>query len=244
MLFTDGTILSIQELREHDNFVLDVASTESIELNSKLAVAQREIGYEIQSFLKTRCVGSDLDAVFVNQQLRDLLVTHTLSIVYRDAYNLHLNDRYLGRWKEFTRASDRGLLRLFLNGVGIAAVAVAQAPQPSVAVSPDGGLAAGIYGIQSAWQHLTGTIGERSVSVLAECSGGSISVNPGPAPLNVSGWHVFIADLDAVPARQNPSPLALGSIWTQGAALRVDLPGPVVSGPDYYVRSSGQISRG
>ena len=28
MLFTDGIILSIEDLREHDNFVLDVASTE------------------------------------------------------------------------------------------------------------------------------------------------------------------------------------------------------------------------
>ena len=46
MLFSDGIILSIEDLREHDNFVLDVASTEAIELSSKLAVAQREIGYE------------------------------------------------------------------------------------------------------------------------------------------------------------------------------------------------------
>jgi hypothetical protein len=244
MLFTDGTILSIQELREHDNFVLDVASTESIELSSKLAVAQREIGYEIQSFLTTRCVGSDLNRVVVNQQLRDLVATHTLSIVYRDAYNMHLNDRYLGRWKEFTRASERGLLRLFQNGIGIAAVAVPQAPKPGVAVSPDGGLAAGMYAIQTAWQHVTGTVGERSTAVLAECAGGSISVNPGPAPLNVSGWHVFIADMDAAPARQNQSPLAVGSVWTQGAALRFDVAGPEISGPDYYVRNSGQISRG
>ena len=54
MLFTDGIILGIDDLREHDNFVLDVASTEAIELNSKLSVAQREIGYELTSFLRTR----------------------------------------------------------------------------------------------------------------------------------------------------------------------------------------------
>ena len=113
MLFTDGTILSMQELREHDNFVLDVASTESIDLGSKLAVAQREIGYEIQSFLTTRRASAELSHVVVNQQMRDLLALHVLSIVYRDAYNLHLNDRYLGRWKEFTRASERGSATTF-----------------------------------------------------------------------------------------------------------------------------------
>src|SRR5688572_28892360 len=91
MLFTDGTILSMQELREHDNFVLDVASTESIDLGSKLAIAQREIGYESQSFLTTRRASAELSHVVVNQQMRDLLALHVLRIVYRDAFNLHLN---------------------------------------------------------------------------------------------------------------------------------------------------------
>ena len=244
MLFTDGTILGMQELREHDNFVLDVASTESIDLGSKLAVAQREIGYEIQSFLTTRRASAELSHVVVNQQMRDLLALHVLSIVYRDAYNLHLNDRYLGRWKEFTRASERGLLRLFQNGIGVTAVAVPQAAKPNFTVSPDGGLAAGMYVVHTAWQHISGTIGERSVGVIIDCSGGSISVNPGPAPSNVAGWFVFVSELDSPSARQNQSILAPEAEWTQSAVLRRDLAGPEVSGPDYYVRSAGLLSRG
>ncbi|HYI96452.1 MAG TPA: hypothetical protein VEX68_23115 [Bryobacteraceae bacterium] len=244
MLFTDGTILSIQELREHDNFVLDVASTESIDLSSKLAVAQREIGYEIQSFLTTRRASAELSNVVVNQQMRDLLATHVLSIVYRDAYNLHLNDRYLGRWKEFTRASERGLMRLYQNGIGITTVAVAQAAKPTVTVSPDGGLASGMYAIHTAWQHISGTIGERSPAMIVDCSGGSIGVDPGRAPINAVGWHVFAAELDSPASRQNHSILAPETVWTQSAALRQDLAGPEVSGADYYVRSAGLLSRG
>jgi hypothetical protein len=244
MLFTDGTILTIQELREHDNFVLEVASTESIELSAKLAVAQREIGYEIESFLMTRDAGSGLGRVVVNQQLKDLVAAHALSMVYRDAYNTHLNDRYLGRWKEFARVSERGLLRLLQNGIGIAAVAVAQAKEPLVTLSPDGSLASGVYMVQIAWQHLTGAVGERSAPVMIDCAGGSLIVNAGAPPANASGWHVFLGTQDVTPARQNQSPIAPDSVWAQGAELRTDLRGPETSGPDYFVRNSGQLSRG
>lgn len=244
MLFTDGTILTIQELREHDNFVLDVASTESIELSSKLVVAQREIGYELRSFLVTRSGSDDLSRVVVDQALRDLIAIHALSIVYRDAYNSHLNDRYLGRWKEFAAASGRDLLRFLRNGVGIAAVPVPQPSNPDVTASPNGGLAPGAYWVQIVWRHLTGAIGERSAPVLIDCPGGSVVVHPGRLPNNITAWHVFIGGQDSVPSRQNVEPLTADAIWTQGAALRTDLSGPETSGPDYFVRNSGQISRG
>jgi hypothetical protein len=244
MLFTDGIILGIEDLREHDNFVLDVASTEAIELSSKLAVAQREIGYELSSFLMTRCCGTGLGQVVVTQQLKDLLATHTLSIVYRDAYNLHLNDRYLGRWKEFTNSSQRSLLRFFQSGVGIAAVAVPQAPKADVTVIGGGGLASGSYYVQVAWQHVGGNVGGKSIPAMADISGGSLKINPGNAPANINGWHVFIGMQEDVATRQNETPIALGTTWTQAAALRQDLTGPDAGGPDYYVRNSGQIARG
>ncbi len=245
MLFTDGPILGIDDLREHDNFVLDVASTEAIELNSKVSVAQREVGYELTSFLRTRCPGTDLGNVVVTGQLRDLLVIHTLSTIYRDAYNLHLNDRYLGRWREFTKASERGLLRLLHNGVGMAAVPVPQAGKPEVSGSGQGGLVQGTYTVQVAWHHVTGNIGEKSTPVAIDLpTGGALTIDPGTGPSNTLGWHVFIGFQDGEPTRQNEIALPLGVLWTQAADLRHDLAGPDATGPDYYVRNSGQISRG
>lgn len=245
MLFSDGIILGIDDLREHDNFVLDVASTEAIELNSKLSVAQREIGYELTSFLRTRCPGTDLGNVVVTGQLRDLLVIHTLSAIYRDAYNLHLNDRYLGRWREFTKASERGLLRLLHNGVGMAAVPVPQAEKPEVVASGQGGLIQGTYSVQVAWQHVTGNIGEKSTSVATDLpTGGALTIDPGVGPSNTFGWHVFLGFQDGEPKRQNEAALPVGISWTQAADLRFDLAGPDATGPDYYVRNSGQIARG
>jgi hypothetical protein len=245
MLFTDGIILSIDDLREHDNFVLEVASTEVIELSSKLSVAQREIGYELTSFLRTRCPGTDLCNVVVTSQLRDLLAMHTLSAVYRDAYNLHLNDRFLGRWREYTKASERGLMRLLHAGVGMAAVPVPQANKPTVSISGQGSLAQGSYAIQVAWQHVTGGIGEKSDRVTVDLSAdGSFTVDPGAAPYNTVGWHVFVGFQGEEPVRQNEDALSVSVSWTQAAALRHDLVGTEPSGPDYYVRNSGQIARG
>lgn len=244
MLFTDGTILTIQDLREHDNFVLEVASTESMELNTKLAVAQREIGYEISSFLLTRKLGKELDRVVVTQRLRDLLATHTLSLIYREAYNLHLNDRYLGRWKEFSRASERSLLRYLQSGVGIAGAPVPQAEVPVISLTMQGDLAEGTYIVQVAWQHMAGNVGEKSPAVVVESAGGGMVIHAGTPPLNASGWHVFVGIQDEAPRRQNEIPIAASATWTQDDGLRHDLHGPEASGPDYYVRNSGQILRG
>src|SRR5687768_9519668 len=115
MLFTDGNLITIEDLREHDNYVLEIASTESIELSSKLAVAQRAVGYELASFLSNRETAIALDRVVVNDELRDLLAYQTLAAVYSDAYNRHLNDRYLGRAKDFRQAADRSFRRFLHN---------------------------------------------------------------------------------------------------------------------------------
>lgn len=243
MLFTDGIILTIQDLREHDNLVLDVASTEAIELSSKLSVAQRDLGYDLSSFLTGNGVGIDLSRVVVTNQLRDLLAAYTLAAVYSDAYNTHLNDRYLGRWKEFATTKERGLLRLLATGIGISAAPMSRAEAPAVETSSTGDLSAGSYSIQILWQHLAGNIGEKSVPVLVDFEGGSIAVKPVKTPPNAAGWHVFIGAQDAAD-RQSTSLLAPGQTWTQAADLRSDLTGPEVSGPDYYVRNSGHIVRG
>ena len=244
MLFTDGTILTIQDLCEHDNFVLEVASTEQIELGPKIAVAQREIGYELSAFLIARAISGGLQRVVVTPELRDLLAPHTRATVYRDAYNTHLNDRYLGRSKEYARATERGLMRLLHNGIGLAACPAPRPPAPVVTTSDEGGLTMGLFYIQTAWKNLAGTISERSPFTIVTVTAGSVSVSPGIAPADAAGWYVYMGEQDSHVFRQNEALLELGSLWTQSAALRTDLNGPGPSGPDYYVRNSDQLLRG
>lgn len=243
MLFTDGTILTQQDLREHDNFILEIASTESIELSSKLAIAQRAIGYELASFLTNRETPVPLGRVVVNDELRDLLAIQTLALVYRDAYNRHLNDRYAGRVKEFSEATERGFRRLLHNGVGVVSLAVARAEAPTVNIIDGNSPDAGLYTVQIAWQHVAGGVGERSNLVSTDSAGGNLIVVPPSAPPNMAGWHVFIGLSDAVATRQNNTVIAVDAHWTQAASLRQDLSGPDPSDADYYVRQSAQLVR-
>lgn len=242
MLFTDGTILSLQDLRDHDNFVLEVASTESIELSSKMAIAQRAVGYELSSYLANRETPIALNRVLVNDELRDLVALQTLAAVYADAYNRHLNDRYLGRLKDLRQAGDRSFQRLLQNGVGIAGTAVARADKPVVGAAAQGTLPGGYYSVQIAWEHVGGAIGERSEEVTVDCPGGGIEVLRPAAPVNMAGWHVFIGSADIKVARQNPLPIGEAS-WMQATPLRTDLPGLQPSGPDYFVRLATQMVR-
>lgn len=243
MLFTDGIILTIQDLREHDNFVLEIASTESIELNSKLAIAQRAVGYELASFLANRESPIALERVVVNDELRDLLAVQTLAAVYADAYNRHLNDRYLGRAKDFRVASERSFHRFLQNGVGITSSPVRRAERPNVSMLEGGILPAGVYVVQVSWQHATGRVGEKSEPVTIESNGGSIVIVPGNPPMGAAGWHGFIGGGDGKPVRQNESVIAVDATWTQAAALRNDLPGREPSGADYFVRQAAQMVR-
>ena len=58
-LFTDGNICSTEDLRQYESSILDVASTEGIELEAKLKLAQREIGVAITAFLLEQETGSE-----------------------------------------------------------------------------------------------------------------------------------------------------------------------------------------
>lgn len=46
-LFTDGAFTSIEELKGHDTQLLNVATTEGIDVTRKLALAQEELSVEV-----------------------------------------------------------------------------------------------------------------------------------------------------------------------------------------------------
>src|ERR1700730_10251022 len=111
-LFTDGAISTIDQLAEQDSAVLDVASTEGIDAAVKLSLAQDELSVELMSAF-SRCspsrtvpsiwgpgMGSTFQGVFQLSNtafpppLRLWHTFHTLVMIYRDAYNNQLNDRY------------------------------------------------------------------------------------------------------------------------------------------------------
>src|SRR3984957_790763 len=140
-LFNDGPISTAADLQQYENSILTVASAENIDLGSKLMLAQQELANEVALCLlrrPQRCDQSlwedssgflssrDLTNVVVTDPLRKWHVHRTLALVYRDAYNNQLNNRYQGKWAEYETLAKASARVYFQIGVGLVADPVPQ----------------------------------------------------------------------------------------------------------------------
>src|SRR5580693_2297422 len=108
MLLTDGNPNNTIALTVYETAILGLTATEGINLDQKLGLATEEISQAVLEFLldHTRMVDPLLNLrrtigvsdVAVSAQMTRWHALHTLSIVYRDAFNNQLNDRYLAKW--------------------------------------------------------------------------------------------------------------------------------------------------
>ena len=211
-LFTDGAPSSLEELRGYESGLYDVASIEGIDLSQKLVLAHQELGVELTArFFAEQ--PEKLGRVVVTQPLHLWHIFQSLALTYRDAYNSHLNDRYLGKWREYQRMANWASRSLFETGVGFIGEAVPKATAPTVrAVSGQG--AAAMYWARVAWVSEQGEEGCPSEpAVLAAAQGTVLEVEAVEAPANASGWNVY-AGLSIEDNRlQNEQPIAIGATW-------------------------------
>jgi hypothetical protein len=215
-LFTDGTISTLEELREYESAIYDVASTERIDLSRKLALAQQELEVELTARLFGDDPGS-IGRVVVTAPLRLWHTFRTLAIAYRDAYNSHLNDRYQGKWQEYERLADWASKSLLETGIGMVTTPVPKAPPPVLSTTA-GSAEAAMYWVRAAWVGVAGEEGCPSDPGVLSAPEGAVPVaQAGEAPPNVSGWNVY-AGLSIEDSRlQNSSPISLGANWVMPA---------------------------
>ncbi|HYZ84805.1 MAG TPA: hypothetical protein VE621_10395 [Bryobacteraceae bacterium] len=247
-LFVDGPIASAEDLRRYESSILDVMSVEKIELGAKLDIAHRELAVELTAFLvrQETLTGSnrDLGHVVVTEALSQWHALHTLSLIYRDAYNSQLNDRYQGKWQEYSRLSRASSSRFFEIGVGLSRSPLPRAARPLVMTVPGSAVAPGTYYCRVAWCGDMSEIG--GLSDLAEVAVGAgevFAVEPGVAPPHARTWAVF--------AGTDPEDLVLqelvsvGSAWLPAEALEVATSASVMQQqPDHYVTSRRNLFRG
>src|SRR6476469_5312236 len=106
-LFTDGAVANIEALKGHDTQLLNVATVEDIDVTRKLALAHEEISVELAGLLEQAMQSGllaappSIDHVVVTTPLKLWHVFRTLEMVYRDAFNSQLNDRYAGKRDEY-----------------------------------------------------------------------------------------------------------------------------------------------
>src|SRR4051794_32143161 len=190
-LFLDGPISSIEDLRGHDTQLLEVANIEGIDVTRKLTQAQEEIAIDVAVMLEGVRSAARIAQVVVTLPLKLWHTYRTLEMVYHDAFNSQLNDRYAGRRDQYHELAKQAHERVIQSGLGMAADAVPQAGSPAVHTVA-GGLADGTYYVAAAWTNGAGEEGASSAPTKITVSGSSFDAQHGDAPANAKGWHVYV----------------------------------------------------
>src|SRR5580692_10715305 len=159
-LLTDGNPNDDTDLQAYETSILDVANVEGINLNGKLSLAKEEIVETVLDVLLDHAWTVDpqtsarrrtgVSDVVVSPQMTRWHAFHTLELVYRDAFNNQLNDRYQAKWVEYQRLSRNAQEDTMRFGIGLALTPIPQASQPTFVVAL-GTNPATIYYVQVSW---------------------------------------------------------------------------------------------
>ena len=130
--------------------------------------------------------------VVVSPQMKRWQALHTLALVYRDAFNNQLNDRYLAKWREYQALSKDGAVRTLSYGIGLVSNPIPEAPAPSLGTATGFGQGGTFY-VQVTWVSATGAEGAPSLataSTVPVLNGLVVqAVNP---PTVATGFNVYI----------------------------------------------------
>ena len=257
-LFTDGPLNGAIDLQSYENRILDVANTEGIDLAGKISLAQDDIASEVMMFLLRRSSTVEspwMPQVRVRQQIgvSDVVVTaplrqwhahKALALVYRDAYNNQLNDRYQAKWNEYEQLAKTSSQSYFQIGVGLVAGPISKASPPVLNTIAGNGLA-GPYYVAVAWVGDGGQEGEPSdVAEITISTGQQLQVAIVNPPAAAKGWSVYIGQTPTSLGRQNDTPISRGSNWLMTGPLIPGAPAADGQQPSWYLVDHRNIERG
>lgn len=253
-LFTDGSLISIKDLQQSENGILSVASTESIDLAGKIALAQRHIANDLELFFARRQPVRDfqwmlrprpkLAEVVVTEPLREWHTHKALALVYGDAYNNQLNDRYYGKWMEYEQLSKRSAEDYYQIGVGFVTDPIPKAKIPILSSAPGNG-SAGTYYVGISWLNTMGE--EGSLSDVAETTiagGQQLVVTPTGQPPNVTGWNVYVGVSPETVSLQNELPIETNANWTMAGGPQQGGPPGEGQKPTWFLVDHRAMQRG
>jgi hypothetical protein len=251
MLFTDTILSTVDQLAEYESEIRGVASAEAINLDTKLRLAQNELGIELlaTSVLpdtnRTRNAFT-LSQVVVTDALRLWHIFHTLSTVFRDAYNRKVNDKYLPKWTEYQNLAKAASGQYLTIGV---ALVLDPLPAPSAAALSGvagGALDPANYYVQTTWVNAAGhESGPSPESGKALAGGQLLVVQPGSAPAKAVGWLPYVATAAGQELRQIYPPLDVSTPWIMPLSGLVSGPGvPPGQSPDVLRTLPRTLQRG
>ncbi|MEO8049690.1 MAG: hypothetical protein ABI833_04675 [Acidobacteriota bacterium] len=240
-LLTDGNPNDTEALRVYEAAIPEVANVESIDLDVKLCLATEEISQDVLGVLMGNmraqysssysAAGGDrrrigVSDVVVSPQMKRWHALHTLALVYRDAYNNQLNDRYWNKWEEYRELAIGAKERTLEFGIGLVATPVPRAAMPVLGTTA-GPSAATIYYAQVSWLSATGQAGSPSLVTNFQTDDNSLLTAAAvSAPPVAAGWNVYLGLTSSTLTLQNSAPLAMGATFTLPVAGLVSGPGP------------------
>ncbi len=227
-LFTDNLVSEVFDLVAYESDLTQLASSEGIDLDTKLTLAQTEVGAQLEGSSRrpghvffARGVGFqstsgeaslprfDLSQVVVTPPLKLWHTFQALSLVYRDASSRQVNDKFQVKWREYRELSRWASELLFQTGVGLVSKPIPRAPQPTLSLVSAMQDAMALF-VRVTWTRSDGSEGAGSAEQpFSSPSGQTLQVSVGAAPEEVSGWNLYLGSEMGSVARQNATPLGL-----------------------------------
>ncbi len=251
-LFTDGQINNLRDLQRYESGLLDVASVEQIDITAKMALAQDMIASDLLLFLlKRSCQWEpnrrviDVGDVALTDPLRRWHGLKTIALIYEDAYNTQLNDRYQGKWRQYQQLAKEAEKTLYDVGVGLVWDPITKAQSPLL-IAIAGSSVATTYYVRMTWINRSGQEGSPSdVVSLPTVDGTQMIVSPVSRPANAVGWNVYAGLSPEGASVQNAAALPPDADWIIPASgLKQGMSAGQGQTPDRFVVQHRGILRG
>ncbi len=253
-LLTDGSPNDTLALQVYESGILDVAAVEKIDLGAKLGLATDEISDDVLNILLDHASMLDpqsavrrqigVSDVVVTPQMKRWHAVHTLEIVYRDAFNNQLNDRYRAKWAEYQELSRRARDRAVKFGIGLVNDPIPKAMIPVLSTTA-GSAAAATYYVKVSWVSANGQEGAPSHETAI--STGDLTwlvVTPVDPPAVAVGFNVYVGTSADSLKLQTPSPAPVGQSFTLAGAIADGRAPGTGQSPDVYVIGGSTVRRG
>ena len=231
-LFTDQSVSEISDLIAYEANLTEISSAEGIDLETKIRLAQTELSAHLEASSQRpgnvyfaqgtgwQSTGGEanlsrfaLDQVVVTPPLKLWHTFQALAIIYRDAYNRKLNDKYLPKWKEYKELGKWVSDLLMQTGIGITTNPVRRPGPPAVdwVASTLGAMA---LFVRMTWVGTAGAEGSGSVEqAVTVPAGQALRVAPETGPAGVTGWNVYVGAASGDTTLQNTDPLDPETAW-------------------------------
>jgi len=231
-LFTDEFVTRVSDLLAYESNLGEVSAAEGIDLDIKIRLAHTEVGAKLEA--ASRSPGNvffphgsgtafgggsatqgrfELSEVVVTPPLKLTHTFQTLAIVYRDAFNRKLNDKYLPKWTEYKELARWAWDLLAQTGIGVSLAPIPRAKAPALDWVSSAGTLPPLF-VSITWVGANDAEGAGSVEqAITIPAGNALRVTPPTAPDGTVGWNVYVAEASGALTRQNTVSIDTGTAW-------------------------------